>query len=597
VTRTPAQASELPVHMAKFILLGALVALSCWFSISFTRHSELGSTLWVASGLLTGVLVTSPHRMWFGYTIAALLGNVFARAIVGDPWYSVLGLGFTSTLDACVVAFAMARYVKDVSNPAEVKVAGWVAVSSSFVASALSALLAASIVAVFGVESFGSTFGNWFVSHFLGMVIFATLIGVALQRGRRLFGKPGRRVEFALIVALLAAVCVAVFAEPDYPLEFLVYPPLLFCAFRYRFDGAILGLTVVVVVATTATLSGHGPLYFVPGAGPAERAFLLQIFLAVTCLLTLPVAIVLTESGFLARSLRESERRHRVLAQSLEQHNVELEAVNQKLAGAQTQLLQSEKMASVGQLAAGVAHEINNPIGYVRSNLTSLTQYWQNISLILEAYEQLETLLPGMPPQLQAVQTLKQRVELDYLRQDIVSLLAESVEGVTRVEKIVKDLRDFSHIDQGEWVEADIHECIDSTLNVVAHELKYKGDLIKEYGELPLIPCLPFQLKQVFMNLLVNAAQAIAQRGTITIRTEHACEHVRISIADTGRGIAPDHLKRIFEPFFTTKPIGVGTGLGLSVSYGIIQKHGGTIEVASDVGKGTTFTVCLPMVH
>ncbi|MEO5561190.1 MAG: GAF domain-containing protein [Dokdonella sp.] len=280
---------------------------------------------------------------------------------------------------------------------------------------------------------------------------------------------------------------------------------------------------------------------------------------------------------------------------ALQQRNNDLEVLNRKLAGTQSQLLQSEKMASVGQLAAGVAHEINNPIGYVRSNLTSLTGYVQEILSVLQAYETLEKTPPNAPPQWASVQALKQTIQLDYIREDIINLLSESVEGVTRVEKIVKDLKDFSHVDQAEWMEADIHDCIDSTLNVVWHELKYKGNLVKEYGDIPPVQCLPFQLKQVFLNLLVNAGHATERRGTITIRTGREREHVWISIADTGSGIDPSHMNRIFEPFFTTKPVGTGTGLGLSVSYSIIQKHAGTIEVASDLGEGTTFTIRLPI--
>jgi len=296
------------------------------------------------------------------------------------------------------------------------------------------------------------------------------------------------------------------------------------------------------------------------------------------------------------RELSEQISVRQLVELALQQRNSDLESLNSKLAGTQSQLLQSEKMASVGQLAAGVAHEINNPIGYVRSNLTSLSGYVQNVFSVLQAYEQLENAFPDTP-QLAAVQVLKHRIELDYVREDIVKLLAESVEGVMRVEKIVKDLKDFSHVDEGEWLQADIHECIDSTLNVVWHELKYKGDLVKEYGALPLIQCLPFQLKQVFMNLLVNAAHAIERSGTITIRTGREDANVWISIADTGTGVDPRHLNRIFEPFFTTKPVGIGTGLGLSVSYSIIQRHGGTIEVASELGKGTTFMIRLPIAH
>ena len=297
------------------------------------------------------------------------------------------------------------------------------------------------------------------------------------------------------------------------------------------------------------------------------------------------------------RQLSEQIEVRQLVELALQHRNADLEALNGKLAGTQSQLLQSEKMASVGQLAAGVAHEINNPIGYVHSNLTSLTRYLDNIFAVLLAYERVENALPASAPELNALRALKDNIELDYVRNDIVDLLAESVEGVTRVEKIVKDLKDFSHVDEAEWEEADIHEAIESTLNVVWHELKYKGELIKDYGALPRIQCLPFQLKQVFMNLLVNAAHAIEQRGTIQIRTRCEHEHVIVSVSDTGKGIDARHLNRIFEPFFTTKPVGVGTGLGLSVSYSIVQKHNGRIDVESELGKGTTFTIRLPIVH
>src|SRR3569623_1381711 len=294
------------------------------------------------------------------------------------------------------------------------------------------------------------------------------------------------------------------------------------------------------------------------------------------------------------RQLREQIEVRQLVELALLQRNADLEALNGKLAGTQSQLLQSEKMASMGQLAAGVAHEINNPIGYVHSNLTSLTRYVDDIFSVLLAYERLENAQPVGAPELIAVQSLKDSIELDYVRKDIVDLLAESVEGVTRVEKIVKDLKDFSHVDEAEWEEADIHEAIDSTLNVVWHEIKYKGELIKEYSELPRIQCLPFQLKQVPTNPPANAAHASEQLGTIRIRTRCEGTDVVVSIADTGKGIDARHLHRIFEPFFTTTPVGVGTGLGLSVSYSIVQKHNRRIEVESELGKGTTFTIRLP---
>ncbi len=265
-----------------------------------------------------------------------------------------------------------------------------------------------------------------------------------------------------------------------------------------------------------------------------------------------------------------------------------------RLEEAQNQLLQSEKMASIGQLAAGVAHEINNPIGYVYSNLGSLDKYIQAILGVLAAYEQAESAIASGEA-LSRVQAAKQGADLEFLREDVAALMNESREGITRVKKIVQDLKDFSHVDEAEWQWADIRKGLDSTLNIVWNELKYKAEVVKEYGEMPEVECLPSQLNQVFVNLLVNAAHAIEEHGTVTLRTGVEGEEVWVEIADTGKGIAAENLNRIFDPFFTTKPVGKGTGLGLSLSYSIVQKHHGRIEVASEAGKGTTFRICLPV--
>ena len=273
--------------------------------------------------------------------------------------------------------------------------------------------------------------------------------------------------------------------------------------------------------------------------------------------------------------------------------------LNRKLEAAHNQLLQSEKMASIGQLAAGVAHELNNPIGFVYSNLGTLKTYLQDIFEIASACE-IAAAKAVNPADFATIEALKAEKDFDYLRQDIFQLVAESRDGLSRVKKIVQDLKDFSRPGESDWQWADLHAGLDSTLTIVWNELKYKCTLHKEYGNLPRVRCLLSQLNQVFMNLLVNAAQAIPEKGEITLRTGTSSNDegeamVFIEVSDTGAGIAPEHLPRVFEPFFTTKPVGKGTGLGLSLAYGIIQKHGGKIEVASHLGKGTTFTIFLPI--
>ncbi|MDP2769169.1 MAG: ATP-binding protein, partial [Giesbergeria sp.] len=261
----------------------------------------------------------------------------------------------------------------------------------------------------------------------------------------------------------------------------------------------------------------------------------------------------------------------------------------QQLTQAQAQLAQSEKLASIGQLAAGVAHEINNPIGYVHSNIGSLRNYLDDLLALLTAYEKL--------PSTADIDALRKKMDVEFLREDIPSLISESQEGITRVKKIVQDLKDFSRVDSSqEWQTADLHHGIDSTLNIVNNEIKYKADVVKEYGVLPPVECLPSQLNQVFMNLLVNAAHAMDQeRGCITIRTGTAGDWAWLEFADDGGGIPQEIQQKIFDPFFTTKAVGKGTGLGLSLTYGIIQKHHGRITVQSQVGKGTVFRIELPI--
>ncbi|GEM_PF-1428754 len=272
------------------------------------------------------------------------------------------------------------------------------------------------------------------------------------------------------------------------------------------------------------------------------------------------------------------------------------QALIKKLQDAHTQLLQSEKMASIGQLAAGVAHEINNPVGYINSNMGSLRQYVTDLFSLLEGYKKLEALIPEEHPVRREVQNLQQELDLDFLQEDIKSLLEESDEGILRVKQIVNDLKDFSRLDSTEWHWADLESGLDSTLNIVHNEIKYKADVVKEYAGIPQVECIGSQLNQVFMNLLVNGAHAIGERGTITIRTgTEGADQVWVEIADTGKGIESGALSRIFDPFYTTKPVGKGTGLGLSLSYNIVERHGGVITVESKVGRGSCFRVRLPI--
>ncbi|OPY68642.1 MAG: Sporulation kinase A [Syntrophorhabdaceae bacterium PtaU1.Bin034] len=289
---------------------------------------------------------------------------------------------------------------------------------------------------------------------------------------------------------------------------------------------------------------------------------------------------------------------HNLLSE-VESKNRELEKAYDELKTSQKKIFQQEKMASIGQLAAGVAHEINNPIGFIMSNLNTLQKYMTRIPEFIkiqgEVIEQIKQDDKEATEALVAkAAEIRRSLKIDYILEDSQDLINESLDGAGRVKRIVQDLKSFSHADQTESALVDLNRVIDSTLNIVWNELKYKATAKKEYGDIPMTNCNAGQLGQVFMNILVNAAQAIETSGEITIKTRHDDGYIEVTVSDTGCGISQEHLGRIFEPFFTTKEIGKGTGLGLSIAYDIVKKHKGEIEATSQVGKGTTFVVRIP---
>ena len=277
--------------------------------------------------------------------------------------------------------------------------------------------------------------------------------------------------------------------------------------------------------------------------------------------------------------------------------------LEENLKKSHAQLLQSEKMASIGQLASGVAHEINNPTGFVSSNLRTLSEYQDDIEKVVREYRNLvknmkntktiEHCPSSISEQIKRITDLEAEVDIDFILNDAPDLIKESREGTERIKKIVIALKDFAHPGENKLEFADINNGLDSTLNVVWNELKYKTTVTKDYGDLPEVRCYPQQLNQVFMNLLVNAAQAIEKKGEIRILTRAFDGYVEIKISDTGKGIPEEDISKIFDPFFTTKEVGKGTGLGLNVAYNVIQRHKATIDVESEVGKGTTFSIRL----
>ncbi len=302
------------------------------------------------------------------------------------------------------------------------------------------------------------------------------------------------------------------------------------------------------------------------------------------------------------------EKKRDLLEAQLAKANTELDELNRDLGKKVHQqasmIVQLGKMASIGRLAAGVAHEINNPVGFVSSNLEALSGYLKDIDKILGHQKVLMTMLQkssgkesfpdNLKNQIQTIIEIEKEVEVDYLREDISDLLKDCTGGVEQIGKTVGDLKNFAHPGRDKKVLVNINKGLESTLNVVYNELKYKAEVKKEFGDIPMVRGYPQKLNQVFMNILVNAAQAIEKSGEIKITTDRQEENITVNISDNGSGIEKKNLEKIFDPFFTTKEVGKGTGLGMNIAYNIIKQHQGTISVESKVGEGTNFKITLP---
>jgi signal transduction histidine kinase len=333
-------------------------------------------------------------------------------------------------------------------------------------------------------------------------------------------------------------------------------------------------MTIAVLAFVSYELA---ELYF-PVAVPIEHS--LRVARAIT---VLAPAFLFTLSITGISAALYQERMKAAYAQiERDKYARELEGAYRTLRETQAALAQSEKMASLGNLVAGIAHEINSPLGALQSNADVSQRAW---TILEEAMKD-----PEVAAVFEKQRRLSRALETIKLTQNIVP------EATTRIVRIVRELRTFARLDQAEVEDADLRDCLESTLTLINHELKNRIEVVRELGEIPKIRCHPNQLNQVFMNLLTNAAHAIHGPGKITVRTRaDGSDFVVVEIQDSGAGIAPENLKRIFDPGFTTKGVGVGTGLGLSISYRIIDEHQGTIDVKSELGKGTTFTVRLPV--
>lgn len=289
-----------------------------------------------------------------------------------------------------------------------------------------------------------------------------------------------------------------------------------------------------------------------------------------------------------------------IRARELYEINESLQVAYDQLNEQKDQLVQQEKLASIGLLAAGVAHEINNPVGFVKSNLQTLEHYSKTYGAVHLAYKSLVTSIQEgdkekTTVELNGLNKLLEESDLEYIVQDGIECINESLMGIKRIEEIVVNLSDFARSEKDERTKCNINDLLENSLKLLWNEIKYKCEVVKDYGEVPEIFAWAGELRQVFVNIVVNAAQAIEEQGTVTLRTMLRNDKIVIDIKDTGPGMADETLKRLFDPFYTTKEVGSGTGLGLYLSHGIIQKHHGTLIAENNAGGGACFSITLPV--
>lgn len=566
-------------------------------SLSFDDNGVV--VIWPSTGIYLAAILVFGYRVWPGILVSELIVNPI---LYGNIPISI-GLSFTDTIDPLLTAFLIGRFLHKegfLDRTIDVlKFLGLLMVSPT-----LTSNLGVTLLCLAGFaewQDFGEAWWAWWVSLVIGMAV----ITPALLSWDRQFLTNSRHHSSwwleSLVITFLAGVINQVAFGQGYPIEYMLLPLLVWAAIRLdkRFVTlSILGISGYAILGTV-----HGTGSFVrPATG--ESLVLLQSFIGVITLTTLVLSATTTENIQAETRLREANDR---LEHRVEERTSELQETLKKLKLAQAMMVQNEKMSSLGQLVAGVAHEINNPVNFIHGNLAHAKGYVQELLKVVSLYQENCHNLPA------ELQDEIDEMELDFLKGDTINLFQSMTSGTERIRQIVLSLRNFSRLDEAEYKSVDIHEGIDSTLMILKKQIKGKPgslgiEIIKDYDQLPPVECYAGQLNQVFMNLLSNAVYALNESieqakfnkqnlPTIQIKTQSfSDESVSIKISDNGAGISQENLPKIFDPFFTTKEVGKGTGLGLSISYQIISEiHGGRLFCNSSVEWGTEFTIEIPI--
>lgn len=586
----------LPLHFA-------LAKLSAVFAFS-----DGTAAIWPSTGVFLTVLLVWGKRFWVAIWICDLI-------VIQTLWYTnnpllSFMISWVDLSDPLIVSWLLSKFIPHYPFNRAIDTIKFIALLIPY--PILSAVIGVSIQCLVGWSNwkdFNLVWRGWFISVVISILIITPLLLTWFHPSLKLTKKTWfsrsltkwNLAEFGLAITIVLGIGYFAFWQ-NISIEYMIILPLLWAAFRFGQRETTLLILLAVIVAILATAKGYGSF---AQESIAQSLMLLQSFMSVLAIATLVLAAAVQESRISAAQLQQANDQ---LEERVNLRTAELTKTVQQLQTTQSQLIQQEKMSSLGQLVAGVAHEINNPINFIHGNLNHIQSYTQDLLDFIQLHHKY---YPNPAPE---IQTKAEDIDLEFLEDDLEKILNSMRIGTDRIRQIVLSLRNFSRMDEAECKEVNIHEGIDSTLLILQHRLKATSErpeiqVIKNYGSLPLIECYAGQLNQVFMNILVNAIDALEEmqksqihpdapvhQSTITISTQRLdAKSIQIAIADNGTGMSQTTLKRLFNPFFTTKPIGKGTGMGMSISHQIItEKHGGKLECFSTLGKGTEFLIIIP---